>query len=78
MIFNFRIIICEDGTEVVDRELTTPEEALTPSQQMDYIEWEKRLVFMDRMRQKETRRQTYNLKMKINPFYKMACICKLI
>lgn len=52
MVFDFRIIVMADGTEIADRRLSTPWSALTPSQQVEYKEWENRLLFMDRMKRK--------------------------
>jgi len=35
--FNFRIISCEDGTEVIDQRLKTPYESLTPYELVEYV-----------------------------------------
>lgn len=78
MVFNFRIMEVEEGVEVVNRELKTPEEALTPVELVNYQEWENRLLFMDRMRQKEIREVERKRKLEHNPFYKVVCACGLL
>ena len=35
IMFNFRIIACADGTDVIDTRLKTPYSSLTPSQMED-------------------------------------------
>ena len=37
--FNFRIITTADGNQIIDRNLKTPYDALTPTQMMEYMEW---------------------------------------
>lgn len=45
--FNFRIIKCANGVEVIDSTLSTPYNSLTPIQMMEYIETENSLFYMD-------------------------------
>lgn len=78
MVFEFRIIETEDGTEVVNRELRTSEEVLTPVELVNYQEWENRLLFMDRMKREEQREMERKRKISKNPFYRVACACGLI
>ena len=47
--FNFRIIDTVDGNQIIDRNLKTPENSLTPLQMMEYMEMDSQLSFMDRM-----------------------------
>lgn len=47
--FNFRIFTTADGNQIIDRNLKTPYEALTPMQMMEYMEMDNSLAFMDRM-----------------------------
>ena len=47
--FNFRIIDTADGNQIIDRNLKTPYNALTPTQMMEYMEMDSQLSFMDRM-----------------------------
>ena len=50
--FNFRIITTADGNQIIDRNLKTPYDALTPTQMMEYMEMDNSLAFMDRMERK--------------------------
>lgn len=50
--FNFRIIDTADGNQIIDRNLKTPYEALTPVQMVEYTEMDNRMTFMDRMERK--------------------------
>ena len=36
--FNFRIIDTVDGNQIIDRQLKTPYNALTPTQMVEYME----------------------------------------
>ena len=74
--FNFRIIPCADGTEIIDTTLKTPYESLTPSQMVDYVETDKTLTYMDRMEEKAYKRAERKRKMR-NPLYRLACMCGL-
>ena len=50
--FDFRIITIANGTQIIDRNLKTPYEALTPTQMLEYTEIDNSLAFMDRMKRK--------------------------
>ncbi len=56
--FNFRIITCPDGTQIIDSSLKTPYNALTPNQMQEYIEIDTQIAFMERMKRKSKRKQT--------------------
>ena len=61
MYFGFRITVCADGTEVIDRRQGTFCCWLTPLQMAEYLEMDKQLAVMDRMERKvgaEHRRKT--------------------
>lgn len=45
--FNFRIIDTPDGNQIIDRNLKTPLNALTPLQMLEYNEMDNRLAYMD-------------------------------
>lgn len=75
--FNFRIITCSDGTEIIDRNLKTPVDSLTVAQMIEYVEMDSQLAFMDRMEREareELERRRRNAR---NPLYRLACMCKL-
>jgi len=48
MYFDFRIIICPDGTEIIDRRLKTAYEALTQRQMIEYAWLELELEILDK------------------------------
>lgn len=48
--FNFRIIKTANGTEIIDSTLSTPYNALTPMQMLDYVNVENSLYFAERQK----------------------------
>ncbi len=76
--FNFRIITTSDGNQIIDRNLKTPYDALTPTQMVEYTEMDKSLAFMDRMERKAREKAEHMRKLAKNPFYRMACMVGLI
>ena len=75
--FNFRIIDTADGNQIIDRNLKTPYNALTPTQMMEYMEMDSQLAFMDRMERKARAKAERRQKLARNPFYRIACVCGL-
>lgn len=55
--FEFRIINTTDGNQIIDRNLKTPYNALTPMQMLEYTEMDNQLAFMDRMERKAKRKE---------------------
>lgn len=49
MYFDFRIIVCADGMEIIDRRMKTYCCQLTPSQMVEYIEMEIQLATLDEL-----------------------------
>lgn len=76
--FEFRIITCADGTEIIDRSLKTPYKALTPLQMVEYLEMDNRLAYMDRVEWKARAEAERKRKLARNLIYKMACLCGLV
>lgn len=76
--FNFRIITTTDGNQIIDRNLKTPYNALTPTQMLEYTEMDNRLLIMDRMERKERQKAEHMRKVARNPFYRLACMVGLI
>ena len=76
--FDFRIIDTPDGNQIIDRNLKTPYNALTPLQMVEYLEMDNRLAYMDRMEQKTRAEAERKRKIVRNPIYKMACFCGLV
>lgn len=60
--FNFRIITTADGNQIIDRNLKTPYEALTPTQMLEYTELDNQMAFMDRMERKAKQKAKPNRK----------------
>ena len=75
--FDFRIIICSDGTEIIDRTLKTPYDSLTPVQLVEYTEMDLQLARMDKIERKDMEAAGHRQKLIKNPFYKIACVIKM-
>ena len=76
--FNFRIITTADGNQIIDRNLKTPYDALTPTQMMEYMEMDNSLAFMDRMERKAREKAEHMRRVARNPFYRLACMVGLM
>lgn len=72
--FNFRIITCPDGTQIIDPSLKTPYNALTPNQMQEYIEIDTQIAFMERLKREAQRETDRKRKLERNPLYKAACM----
>ena len=48
--FNFRIIKCANGADIIDSNLSTPYNSLTPIQMVDYSNVENSLYFAERQK----------------------------
>lgn len=75
--FNFRIINTPDGNQIIDRNLKTPYNALTPLQMVDYMEIDNQLAFIDRIEREAKRKAEHIKKLARNPLYKIAYMCGL-
>lgn len=78
IMFDFRIIDTANGNQIIDRNLKTPYNALTPIQMVEYLEMDNRLTYMDRMERKAREEAEHKRKLVRNPIYKMACLCGLV
>ncbi len=76
--FNFRIIETTDGNQIIDRNLKTPYNALTPLQMVEYVEMDNQLAFMDRVERKAREVADRRRRVARNPFYRLAFLCGLI
>lgn len=76
--FDFRIIDAPDGNQIIDRNLKTPYNALTPLQMVEYLEMDNRFAYMDRVERKARAEAERRRKIARNPIYKMACLCGLV
>ena len=52
-VFEFRIVNLSNDTQVIDRRLKTPYDALTPLQMEEYMQVDAQLDYMDRMKRRE-------------------------
>ena len=78
IMFEFRIIDTPDGNQIIDRNLKTPYNALTPLQMVEYLEMDNSLDYMDRLERKARAEAERRRKIARNPIYKMACLCGLV
>lgn len=76
--FNFRIIELQDGNQVIDRNLKTPYNALTPSQMVEYTEMENQLAYMNRLERKAQIEAARRRRIASNPLYRLACVIGLL
>ena len=76
--FNFRIIETADGNQIIDRQLKTPYNALTPSQMVEYIEMDNQLAYMERMEKKQKREAERKQKFTYRFMRKVACMCGMM
>lgn len=76
--FNFRIITCPDGTQIIDSSLKTPYSALTPVQMEEYMEMDTQIAIMERLKRKAKRESERKRVIRKNLFYKLASVCGLL
>lgn len=76
--YDFRIITCADGSEIIDRSLKTPYSALTPTQMTEYQEMNVQLAISDRIERKKQREEERRVKREKNLLYRLACICGIV
>ena len=76
--FNFRLINLPDGNQVIDRQLKTPENSLSPEDLIEYIEIDKRLAVMDRMQKKQKKEKERKQKITYKLFHTIACMCGIM
>lgn len=55
--FDFRIIDTPDGNQIIDENLKTPYDALTPTEMVEYTEVDKSLAIMKRMEKKRLKEE---------------------
>lgn len=76
--FEFRIIDTADGNQIIDRNLKTPYNTLTPLQMVEYMEMDVHIAYMDRMERKRQKEAERKRKLARNPIWKLACLCGLV
>lgn len=75
MYFDFGIVVCPDGTEIIDRNQKTFYHQLTPVQMVEYIETDAQIELMDRLERKAMAGTECRLKLANNPLWKLVCLC---
>lgn len=76
--YDFRIITCADGSEIIDRSLKTPYSALTPTQMTEYQEVNVQIAISDRMKRKAQREEEKRRRREKSLLYRMACMCGIV
>lgn len=76
MYFDFRIIECANGVEIIDMRQKTYYHQLTPCEMVEYLEMDNQLEFMDRVERKA--RAERKRKLARNPLWRLACLCGLV
>ena len=76
--FDFRIIDTPDGNQIIDRNLKTPYNALTPLQMVEYQEMDVQIAIMDMLERKAREEAERERKFARNLFYRLACLIGLI
>ena len=75
MYFDFGIVVCPDGTEIIDRKQRTFYHQLTPTQMVEYIEMDVQLELMDRLERKARGEAEHKRKLANSILWKAACFC---
>lgn len=78
IMFEFRIIVCADGMEIIDSSLKTPYESLTPLQMLEYSEMDAQLAIIERIARETRRQEEQQRKNSYGLLYKAACLFGLI
>lgn len=76
MYFDFRIIECANGVEIIDMRQKTYYHQLTPCEMVEYLEMDNQLAVIDRMKRKA--RAERKRKLARNPLWRLACLCGLV
>lgn len=76
--FDFGIIICADGSEIIDRSIKTPYESLTPIQMMEYSEMENKILYMEVLKRRAQRESEQKRKVLRSLLYRVSCLFGLV
>ena len=76
--FDFRIIRCADGNDLIDETLKTPYAALNPVQMVEYTEVDNNLSYMRSLERQKRREADRQRKFSYKLFHKVACVCGII
>ena len=76
--FDFRIIRCADGNDLIDETLKTPYAALNPVQMVEYTEVDNNFAYMRRLERQKRREEERQRKFTYKLFHKVACACGIM
>lgn len=76
--FDFRIIRCTDGNDLVDETLKTPYASLNPVQMVEYTEVDNNLAYMRSIERQKRREAERQRKFARKLFHKVACACGIM
>ena len=76
--FDFRIIRCANGNDLIDETLKTPYAALNPIQMVEYTEVDNNLAYMRRLERQKRRESERRRKFAYKLFHKVACVCGIM
>ena len=76
--FDFRIIRCANGNDLIDETLKTPYAALNPVQMVEYTEVDNNLAYMRRLERQKRREAERQRKFTYKLFHKVACVCGIM
>ena len=76
--FDFRIIRCANGNDLIDETLKTPYAALNPIQMVEYTEVDNNLAYMRRLERQKRREAEIQRKFAYKLFHKVACVCGIM
>lgn len=78
MYFDFKIIECADGIEIIDRRQKTYYSQITPCEMVEYMEMDVQLAIIERIERKARAEVEHRRKLARNPLWRLACICGLV
>ena len=78
VVFDFRIVDIGKGSQIINRSLKTPVNALTMDQIFEYMEVDSQLAIAERMKRKARREAERERKLAKNPLWKIACFCGIV
>lgn len=76
--FYFRLITTQNGMQIIDESLKTPFVSLTNEEMEDYIQTDKALTVINRIKKRKAKEELRRRKLAHNPIYKLACICGMV
>lgn len=76
--YDFRIIKCQDGTEIIDEKLKTPLDAIDGVLAAEYQKIQDTLDIMHKKEKERQKEASAKQKKERNILFKIACLCGLV